>query len=139
MVFPHLLPAPIEIREDGLPQYTFAWCVLFSLLQINLYWPLLNLLPIFPLDGGQIAREICQAVSPGGGTAFSLGLSMVTAAVLAVHMLLGDRSPIPYLPRGGTYGAVLFAYLGVSSFQALVIENERRRRWHTDDDLPWER
>jgi Zn-dependent protease len=113
--------------------------VVFDLWQINLFWPLLNLLPIFPLDGGQISREICQAVSREGGTAFSLGLSMVCAGVLAVHCGMGERSPIPYLRGMGIYGAILFGMLAFSSFQALMLENERRRRFFSDDELPWGR
>ena len=30
-----------------------------AMIFINLFWPLLNLLPVWPLDGGQIAREAC--------------------------------------------------------------------------------
>jgi membrane-associated protease RseP (regulator of RpoE activity) len=132
----------------GVPSQGFLWALrnspyvaelIWDLWWINLFWPLLNLLPVYPLDGGQITREIAQAVSPQGGTAFSLGLSMVTAGVLAVHMFLGDRSPIPYLPQGGLYGALVFLLLAVSSFQALQMENERRRRWYREDELPWER
>src|SRR5579884_3244006 len=54
------------------------------LLEINLIWPILNLLPIWPLDGGQITREVLQAIMPARGTAFSLGISMVVSGLLAI-------------------------------------------------------
>jgi Zn-dependent protease len=132
-------PSFEQLFRPNLPQQ-YLWEVLNDLWQINLFWPILNLLPIFPLDGGQISREVCQAVSREGGTAFSLGLSMVCAGVLAVHAALGEKSPIPYLPRMGMYGAILFGMLAFASFQALQMENERRRHFfRSDDDLPWER
>src|SRR5262245_2940933 len=31
------------------------------LLEINIFWPVLNLLPIWPLDGGKVIRELCEA------------------------------------------------------------------------------
>ncbi len=38
--------------------------MLVMLLVINLFWGLFNLLPIFPLDGGQVTREVCEALAP---------------------------------------------------------------------------
>src|SRR5262249_1864181 len=110
------------------------------LLQINLLWALLNLVPVFPLDAGQVTREVCQAGVPEGGGVFAMGLSMVVAATLAVHALLGSRSPlrdVPYLPSG-EYTGIFFALLAVTSFQALQMENERIRYLdQSDDRLPW--
>src|SRR5262249_43255267 len=36
-------------------------------MDINLYWPLLNLVPVWPLDGGRVARELCTWLSPRNG------------------------------------------------------------------------
>jgi stage IV sporulation protein FB len=59
---------------------------------INLVWPLFNLLPIWPLDGGQISRELFQMWLPGTrGTRASLILSLVVAAAGALFILVGDR------------------------------------------------
>jgi Zn-dependent protease len=109
---------------------------------INLYWPILNLLPVFPLDGGQISRELCEAVSPQRGVAFSLGLSMVVAGFLAVHCLVAtpETALLPWLPTRDYFLAMMFALLAVTSFQALQMENARQRQWERADDyLPWER
>lgn len=110
----------------------FVWLMLF---EINLFWPLLNLLPIWPLDGGQIAREICQAIMPQRGTSFSLGISLVVSGVLAVHMLMASRGRplIPYLRFGSMYMAIFFALFCVSSFAALQAEKERRQHWDHDE------
>ena len=109
--------------------------VLSMLVEINLIWPILNLLPIWPLDGGQVTRELCQAIMPARGTAFSLGISMVVSGVLAVHVLMASRGRplLPYVPAFGMMTALFFAMFCVSSFAALQAENERRHHWDHDE------
>jgi Zn-dependent protease len=48
-----------------------------QLIWVNLAWPILNLLPIWPLDGGMISREVFQGFAPETGTATSLIVSMI--------------------------------------------------------------
>ena len=115
---------------------------LIMLAEINLFWPILNLLPIWPLDGGQIAREFFQMIWKQQGTTYSLALSGVLSAVLALHCFMGERGrPLfPYLSIigiSGFYLAIFFALFAVQSFQALQVENDRRR-WQDDHRLPWE-
>ena len=38
--------------------------IIGDLLQVNILWGLMNLLPIYPLDGGQIARELFTLSNP---------------------------------------------------------------------------
>ena len=64
---------------------------LFMLWEINLFWPILNLLPIWPLDGGQIAREFSQMMWREQGTSYALVLSGVLSAVLALHCFMGEK------------------------------------------------
>lgn len=109
--------------------------VLFLLLEINLIWPLLNLLPIWPLDGGQITRELCQAIMPARGTAFSLGISLVVSGLLAVHILMASQGKplLPHVPEFGMLTGIFFAMFAVQSFAALQAENEHRRHWDHDE------
>jgi Zn-dependent protease len=112
--------------------------VLDELLWINLVWPLFNLLPVWPLDGGKVSREFATWLSPPGGLRFSLGLSVGVAAFIAVHALLGRSRQdlaVPYLPTGN-YVAILFGLLAIQSWQLL----QQARVWQTpvDDRLPWE-
>jgi Zn-dependent protease len=95
--------------------------VCLYLFYINLVWPILNLLPIWPLDGGQIARELCTLVSKRRGVRFSLGLSFAVAAFLAAHALAEHfHHPIPPpIPTGGLFTAILFGLLAFYSFQYL--------------------
>ncbi|MBQ2622604.1 MAG: hypothetical protein IJF84_14790 [Thermoguttaceae bacterium] len=50
---------------------------------ICLFWGILNLMPVYPLDGGQITREICTAFNPRTGIALSFQISFVTSLFLA--------------------------------------------------------
>jgi Zn-dependent protease len=128
-----------------------AWSIWFMLFEINLLWPLLNLLPIWPLDGGQISREVFQGVLGERGTAVSLGISMVVAGFLAVHELMASRGrPLLRLPEwestspfvlllkgmceyGSMFMALFFLLFCVSSFLALQAENARRHPWREDE------
>jgi len=56
----------------------------FHLVQINVVWSLVNLLPIWPLDGGQVARSLLSAVGNDLGYSLALGLSLFTAGIVTV-------------------------------------------------------
>lgn len=120
-----------------------AFLAVLMLWWINLFWPILNLVPIWPLDGGHVSRELCEAAAPRNGRRYSLLLSMLTAGVLAAHILMSQRGPglIPWLNewfRASPLMALFFILFAVQSYQALQEESYRRRNWD-DDNLPWER
>jgi membrane-associated protease RseP (regulator of RpoE activity) len=109
-----------------------------NLIFINLFWGLMNLLPIWPLDGGQISRDAWQGVSPEAGLTRSLGLSMLVAGLLAIHcfLVLIGKQLLPFpLPIGSVYTAILFAVLALQSYQ-LLQQAHAQERWcdeHWDD------
>jgi Zn-dependent protease len=109
---------------------TPMWLLVIMLLTINLWWALLNLLPVWPLDGGQICREVCVAISPRRGVVISLWISLVVSAVIALNSLLAanDQPHIPYL-TGGWFTVIMFALFAVSSYQALEEERKQERFW----------
>jgi Zn-dependent protease len=80
------------------------------LLQFNIWWGLMNLLPVFPLDGGQIAQQVMIVNDPWGGVVRSLWLSIIVAAVVAV---LGG------LLFQNLFVALLFASLAASNYFTL--------------------
>jgi Zn-dependent protease len=132
-------PAP----QDPPAWYEPVQRTLGFLLEINLFWPILNLLPIWPLDGGQMAREVFVGVAPRNGLFLSFGLSALLAGVLAVHCLMVRYNPTawpltPYLPFGGIYMAIFFGLFCAQSLVALQAENARRQTYG-DDQFPWER
>src|SRR5205823_8806231 len=46
-----------------------------KLFEVNILWGLMNLLPVYPLDGGQISRELFSLGNPRAGIIQSLQLS----------------------------------------------------------------
>jgi Zn-dependent protease len=119
------------------------------LVQINLFWGLLNLLPIWPLDGGQISREVLTWLTPANGVRASLGLSGVVAGVLALNSawIYFKKQPlIPHLDYGSGYMALFFGLLALQSFmtmQQVPRQGQSTRRWQRREDeeerMPWER
>ena len=104
------------------------------LIWINLAWGFLNLLPIWPLDGGQISRDFFSWVSPENGVKTAYGISMVVAGLLALNAALPqERAFIPGLGRNDWFMAIFFASFAFNSYQALQAEN-RRRPWDSDHD-----
>lgn len=63
-----------------------AWLPLLA--WTNQSWAVFNLIPIFPLDGGQILRNLCSLVfSRRRALLISTGISMLLTAALAVYGL----------------------------------------------------
>lgn len=94
--------------------------LLWSLLFVNVFWGVMNLLPVYPLDGGQVARELFS-LSGGYGAARSgieksLMLSAGTGAIVAclgiLHFGKNDW-------RNGFFIALLFGYLAFMSYRTL--------------------
>jgi stage IV sporulation protein FB len=112
---------PIEaVNLDGIYMLgtSFYWKLLPSnsatdmiknLLWINVMWGAVNLLPIYPLDGGQISRELCLLGQPRRGMMLSLQISIVAAVAMAI---VG-------LSWGSFFVILMFGYLAYSSYRAL--------------------
>ncbi len=81
-----------------------------QLLWINFAWGFLNLLPLYPLDGGQISRELFIQKNPSRGIVQSLWLSVFTGSGLAVYGLVGF---------GSLFMALMFGYLAYSSYSTI--------------------
>ena len=58
---------------------------------INLLWGLVNLLPIYPLDGGQATQVVLSQVDRRHGVRRAHIVSLVTAGVLAVLAASASR------------------------------------------------
>ena len=126
---------PVEIElPAGMPHLTVMEAFLMSqLVFINIAWGLLNLLPVWPLDGGQISRQICEGASPRYGAYVSLILSAGLSAVLAIHSILREygQPHLWFLPFGDRFTALMFGLLAFQSIQMLQAL-QAERRWHDD-------
>jgi Zn-dependent protease len=108
--------------------------IMYDLFRINLVWSLVNLFPIWPLDGGQISKEVCAILSPRNGVSMALGISLVLSALMAVNSLVvlyGGKLLPSWVPAGRWWTVFIFGYLAVVSFMALQ-EEQSRGRW-TDE------
>lgn len=94
-----------------------------DILYISVFWGLLNLLPVYPLDGGSIAREIFSVFDKRNGFANSLWLSVFVAGGIAI---LGLVQWIQAGGHGFPFIALLFGYLAFQSYQVLTY---RGRPW----------
>jgi Zn-dependent protease len=120
------------------------------LLSVNLYWGLLNLLPVIPLDGGRVSEEVCIGVSPRKGAAIAYQISMLVAGLLSIYCLFWQIAPaqakelykeLPWwlqLPIGGLWTALMFGLLAYMNYQMLQRWRWTNRHW-ADERLPWER
>jgi stage IV sporulation protein FB len=94
-----------------------ATLLLNDILFICIIWGVVNLLPVYPLDGGQIARELLLMLNPREGIRWSLWLSVVAAAGMAAFGLLQWQS---------WFVAFFFGYLAYTSYATLQVYNSHR-------------
>lgn len=97
-----------ESNQPTIPSFGLAlWAD--CLISPSISWALLNLLPIYPLDGGQIARELFTRFGSRQAVRDSLSLSLVTAIGMAVYSY----------STGQSFLAMFFISMAFSSYQLL--------------------
>jgi membrane-associated protease RseP (regulator of RpoE activity) len=84
-----------------------------DLLFVTIAYGILNLLPVYPLDGGQIVRELFTLLFGRGGIHHSLMLSIIVAGSLAVAGAVIWQN---------LFLALFFAYFAYMSFVALTAD-----------------
>ena len=94
--------------------------ILYFLLFINIFWGLVNLLPIYPLDGGHISQEVFQLVNPRDGLRQSLWLSIIVAVGAGV---------LAWTRLGDQFLAIFCAYLAYTSYTTLQAQLGPGGRW----------
>ncbi len=101
------------LAAEGVSRYWIAQTA-WLLLMINAFWALLNLLPLWPLDGGRIAVEIGSAVLGRRGPTAALLLSLAVSILLTLAVIawmrvtlspFDDRYPVYF-----TYFCILSLY-----------------------------
>lgn len=82
---------------------------------INLWWGLVNLLPVLPLDGGRVSEQVLGILRVRNSADVCLKISVVVAGAVALYFLMNEV----------LYAGLLFAFLCVNSIQML----QSTRRW----------
>jgi len=103
--------------------------VYWNLMVINIFWGVLNLFPIWPLDGGQITGVFLTLLNRHKGMSWTHAISLVTAGVLALLALTMLRSP---------FMTLFFGLFAVMNYQLLQSQYERAKYGMDDDDW-WRR
>ena len=112
---------------------------------INAIWGVANLLPIFPLDGGQIARELARWKSPRRGDAIALQISFCVAIAIALLAIAKALSPSYRASNalGDIFPVLLFGMLAYQSYSlrkqilqygAEEEAEDSRQRWEQNAD-----
>jgi stage IV sporulation protein FB len=80
-----------------------------NLVYINLLWGLVNLLPVFPLDGGRVSEIVLSYINPYQGKRWGHTVSLVTAGLVAVISI----------PTQSYFLAMFFGYFAFLNYQIL--------------------
>jgi stage IV sporulation protein FB len=94
---------------EKLPNFRLEF-LLNQVFFISVLWGLVNLLPVYPLDGGQIARELFLRFNLRDGIRQSLRLSIVTAILFGIYAAMEWRQ---------FFVLLLFGFLAYENYQAL--------------------
>jgi membrane-associated protease RseP (regulator of RpoE activity) len=96
-----------------------------SLLEINFLWGVLNLLPIWPLDGGQSTEVVLKQANPRNARWWTHVVSIVAAGAIAMW----------WVSRSDFLLALWFGYFALVNYQML---RGIQRTWsHRADDPEW--
>lgn len=80
-----------------------------QLLFVNIWWGLLNLLPVLPLDGGNICRDFCTSINPRRGERWATIIALITAVGVAAFAF----------QTGQQYIAILFGFMAYQNYEML--------------------
>jgi Zn-dependent protease len=114
---------------------------------MNLFWAIFNLLPIFPMDGGMIFREIYVLARLRNADAAIYLTSMIVAGLLALRGITGILNVqlkvideiLPSWLRPGMMMTMWFVLYVIMNYQ-LWQQAQQRRRYYDDpydDTPPW--
>lgn len=96
--------APPKQAQSGLLLAFFD-----SLISPSIFWVFLNIVPVLPLDGGQMLRSALRIWGRGDTDRVTLIVSMVSAALVAFWGYQGGQPGV----------GIMFMFLAISSYQAL--------------------
>lgn len=95
-----------------------------NLLWINVVWGVVNLLPVWPLDGGQITGVILSWLNPGNGMRWTHVISLLASGTLGI-LIFGWTQDL--------YLTLFCGYFAVINYQVLNALHQQYR-YDRDDD-----
>ena len=122
----YVAPFPIASVGEALGLYDgrllssrYVWALVEFLLYVNVMWPLLNLMPVPPLDGGQMVREGMEV----------MGVADAARIAGMIGLVVGGGLAYLAFTRGEQYLGIMFAMLAVACSQNLQ-QSPPWRRWN---------
>ncbi|MCF7674355.1 MAG: site-2 protease family protein [Akkermansiaceae bacterium] len=97
----------LGIPKGGLPEYFCFW-----LSAISVFWAVLNLVPVLPLDGGQMLNAL-------------MGPERVKTTLWVSVLAAGAAAIVVYRITGSILFPVLIGYFGFQSWKSLQAEGGR--------------
>jgi membrane-associated protease RseP (regulator of RpoE activity) len=112
----------------GEPQGPYGAEVVWDLKQINLRWSLINLLPIWPLDGGQITGVILTMFNRRKGMNWTHVVSLVTASLMAMYVFQNER---------GLFNGIFFVLFALINYRVLQAHHHAAKYGALEEDTEW--
>jgi Zn-dependent protease len=102
-------------QQEGFNLLSLVEKFLYFTMIVSIIWGIFNLIPIYPLDGGQISRKIFLFFSPRNGIVNSLILSMA-AAIICIYFCM---------TAGMFFGAILLGFFAYQNYMELTNQSFR--------------
>lgn len=120
----------LALYKRGINPGLVGELILFYLQLINIFWGVLNLLPIYPLDGGQMSGVVLSMFSRSNGKRWGHVISLLTAGILAVAC---------FQYTGDLFLTIFFALFALMNFQILQSMHVQSRYGYggMDDEADW--
>lgn len=95
---------------EGTPQSSVAtYAVLNAIIYPSVFWALLNLAPILPLDGGQIMSNALVVFNVQSPQRTAYMVSVFAGALLGIY----------FMGRGNTFAGIMFLMFAANNWQAM--------------------
>ena len=133
-------------RIDPVIDHPWLWRGATYLLLMNIMWNVLNLIPVIPMDGGQVVRAAMRGDVSPSGLRFALGMSFFVAGAIAVYSFVARGDPnlwypgipdwatlIPLGKLDPTFNMIFFAILAVQNFMMMQAVKRQEQSWDNDD------
>lgn len=101
--------------------------VYVAMIEINLMWGVLNLLPIWPLDGGRITEVLLGMLRRRDASRVTHIVSLLTAGFLAVIFFRKEQIGL----------GIWFIYFGFINYQVLQALHQNTNYSSYEDDADW--
>jgi Zn-dependent protease len=129
----HRMQAAFAFMKLELPwaeKTQWAQELYWQMVYINLMWGLVNLLPIWPLDGGRFSEIVLTSYDRGRGQRWNHVLSLLVSGCLAAFIYMRTQS---------VSNSIFFGVFALMNYQQLQQMQQSSSMGYTRDDDWWRR